>query len=80
MNPRDIVMSILGNNNPMSNVQNIAMQNPMMKQAINMVQSNDVEMMPTVAQNLCRQKGINFNEAANSFRALMNQFGVKVPF
>lgn len=80
MNPKEIVMNILGNNNPMENVQSIAMQNPMMKQAINMVQSNEVEMMPMVAQNLCKQKGIDFNEMADSFRNMMSQFGVKVPF
>lgn len=80
MNPKDMVMNILGNNNPMSNIQNMANQNPMMRQAMSMVQSNKVDAMPTVAQNLCQQKGINFDEASNSFKQMMNQFGIKVPF
>ena len=60
--------------NPQAILQQ-AMQsgNPIIKNAIEMYQRGDKEGINQLAQNLCREKGVDMNEA---IRQIKSQFGM----
>lgn len=47
-------------------------QNPLFQRAVKMAEGKTPEQLQQVAQNLCQQRGIDFNEAWRQFQA---QFG-----
>lgn len=51
----------------------MAQQNPMMQRAKEMVQGKSEEELKQIANNLCSQRGIDLQQAMNSFR---NQLGI----
>ena len=61
-NPANFVMKLLGNN-----------ANPMMKNLINMAQKGDNQGVKSVAENICKDRGINFDEEFNAFMRLFNK-------
>lgn len=64
-NPQQFIQQIMGNSK--------AMQNPMVANAIQMYQKGDKEGINQLAQNLCREKGVDMNEA---IRQIKSQFGM----
>lgn len=64
-NPQQFIQQMMGNSQ--------AMQNPMIKNAIEMYQKGDKDGINQLAQNLCREKGVDMNEA---IRQIKSQFGM----
>ena len=64
-NPQQFIQQIMGNSQ--------AMQNPMVANAIHMYQKGDKDGINQLAQNLCREKGVDMNEA---IRQIKSQFGM----
>lgn len=63
-NPQQFIQQMMGNSQ--------AMQNPMIRNAIEMYQRGDTKGVNQLAQNLCREKGIDMNDA---IRQIKSQFG-----
>lgn len=59
-NPQQIFQQIMGNNP--------AMNNPIMKNAFEMAQKGDSKGIEELARNLCKEKGINADEAIEKVR------------
>lgn len=64
-NPQQFIQQIMGNSQ--------AMQNPMMRNAIEMYQKGDKDGVNQLAQNLCKEKGISYTDAINQIKS---QFGM----
>lgn len=62
-NPQQMVQQLMGNSQ--------LMQNPMARNAMQMVQSGDAKGIEQMARNLCREKGLNPDETMNQIK---NQF------
>lgn len=67
INPMMLVQQFLGKN---PNAQN----NPMISNAMNMANANDVNGLKRMAENICRQRGLNLedvqNQVAQRFRKM----------
>lgn len=48
-------------------------QNPMAKNAVNMLQNGDSEGLKKMAENLCRERGITTNEAKQTIMGMFKQ-------
>lgn len=64
--------------NPQAFLQNIAknnqvMRNPLAKNAFEMYQSGDIEGVKSMAENLCKEKGVTIDEVKNN---ILSQFGM----
>lgn len=59
-NPQQIFQQMIGNNP--------AMNNPIMKNAFEMAQKGDSKGVEEIARNLCKEKGINPDEAIEKVR------------
>ncbi len=64
--------------NPQAFLQNIAknnqvMSNPLAKNAVEMYQSGDIEGVKSMAENLCKEKGVTMDEVKNN---ILSQFGM----
>lgn len=61
------------NFNPQAMIQNLALsqlqQNPLFLQAQQMAQGKSQEELMQTCENLCRQKGINLQEALSRFQS-----------
>lgn len=64
-NPQSFLQQAMQNNQ--------MMQNPMLKNAIEMYQRGDKEGINRMAENLCRERGINMQEFENQIKS---QFGM----
>lgn len=64
-NPQQFIQQMMGNSQ--------AMQNPMIKNAIEMYQKGDRQGVNELAQNLCKEKGIDMNTAIQQIKS---QFGM----
>lgn len=64
-NPQQFIQQMMGNSK--------AMQNPMIKNAIEMYQKGDKDGVNQLAQNLCKEKGISYTDAINQIKS---QFGM----
>ena len=64
-NPQQFVQQMMGNSQ--------AMQNPMIKNAIEMYQKGDRQGVNELAQNLCKEKGTTFEEMTQKIKS---QFGM----
>lgn len=53
-NPQQFIQQMMGNSQ--------AMQNPMMRNAIEMYQKGDKDGINKLAENLCREKGLDMRE------------------
>ena len=68
MNPNQIM-------NPMAMLQNLN-SNPLFQQAQRMAQGKSKAEIIQIARNICREKGINFDEAYSIFQSQYNQKGM----
>ena len=64
-NPQQFLQQIIGNNK--------MMQNPIIKNTVQMAQSGDTKGIEQLARNLCKEKGIN---ADDMFNQMKNNFGM----
>ena len=64
-NPQQIIQQMMNNSQ--------AMQNPLIRNAIEMYQKGDRQGINELAQNLCREKGIDMNTAIQQIKS---QFGM----
>jgi hypothetical protein len=64
-NPQSFLQQAMQNNQ--------MMQNPMLKNAIEMYQRGDREGVNRLAQNLCKEKGTSFEQMAQQIKS---QFGM----
>lgn len=64
-NPQQFIQQMMGNSQ--------AMQNPMIRNAIEMYQKGDKDGVNQLAQNLCKEKGISYTDAINQIKS---QFGM----
>lgn len=64
-NPKQFLQQIMGNNQ--------MMQNPMIKNTVQMAQNGDAKGIEQLARNLCKEKGIN---ADDMFNQMKNKFGM----
>lgn len=58
--------------NPMQMMQMLMSQmsgNPLFQQAQNMAQGKSPEQLKKTCENICRQKGVDFNAAWNQFQS-----------
>ena len=75
MNPFQMLGAI---KNPQSFIQQMmnnsqVMQNPMAKNAVNMLQNGDSEGLKKMAENLCHEKGITTDEAKQAIMSMFKQ-------
>ena len=64
-NPQQFMQHISGNSQ--------IMNNPMMQNAFNMYQNGDNDGLKNLAENICREKGINPDDA---LKQIKSQFGM----
>lgn len=64
-NPQKFIQGMMNNNQ--------AMQNPILKNALEMAQKGDKQGVEELARNLCSEKGINPDEAIGKIKS---QFGI----
>lgn len=64
-NPQQILQNLTGNNQ--------LMQNPMIRNAMSMYQNGNTEGLKNMAENICREKGIDPDDAIKQIRS---QFGM----
>ena len=64
-NPQQFLQQIMGNNQ--------MMQNPIIKNTVQMAQNGDAKGIEQLARNLCKEKGIN---ADDMFNQMKNNFGM----
>lgn len=64
-NPQAFIQNMINNNQ--------AMQNPILKNALEMAQKGDKQGVEELARNLCKEKGVNPEEAIGKIK---NQFGI----
>lgn len=78
MNPMQLMQMIRGGGNPQQAIINIMKQqagnNPVMGNAINMMEKGDNAGLEKLARNLCQEKGINPDQM---FSQVKDQFGIK---
>lgn len=75
-NPLSFVQAM---RNPQTFIQNMmnnsqAMQNPILKNALEMAQKGDKQGVEELARNLCKEKNVNPDEAINKIKS---QFGMQ---
>lgn len=73
MNPLQIISNMMrGSANPQSMIMNMLQQNmnsnPIMGNVYNMAQKNDFKGIEQMARNLCKEKGINVDDAINQIK------------
>lgn len=61
-NPQEVIISIIGN------------KNPMMNNLMNLAKSGNKTEIENIARNMCKEKGIDFDKEFSSF---MNNFNNK---
>lgn len=64
-NPQQFIQGMMNNNQ--------AMQNPILKNALEMAQKGDRQGVEELARNLCKEKGVNPDDAIGKIK---NQFGM----
>lgn len=64
-NPQQFIQGMMNNNQ--------AMQNPILKNALEMAQKGDKQGVEELARNLCKEKGVNPEEAIGKIKS---QFGM----
>lgn len=70
-NPMQMMQMMMGGKgmNPMQMMMNQLNGNPLFQQAQNMAQGKSPEQLRQTCENLCRQKGVDFNAAWNQFQS-----------
>ena len=72
MNPLQIIGMIKNGGNPqqmvMNMLQNIGGNNPMMANVLNMAQSGNTKQIEQFARNICKERGVSFDDEFAKFR------------
>lgn len=63
-NPKELVMQMLGN------------QNPIFNNLINMAQENNVSSLENFARNVCKEKGLDFEKEMSNFITNLKSSGI----
>ena len=58
-------------------MQAMIQQNPAMKQALPFVMGKDPKQLEMVARNLCKERGIDVNQALQQAQAIMRSMNLK---
>lgn len=78
MNPMQIMQMLKNGGNPQQMLMNMMRQNagnnPVMKNALQMMEEGDNAGLEKLARNLCQERNINPDEAFNQIKG---QFGMK---
>ena len=78
MNPMQIMQMMNGGGNPQQMIMNMMRQqagsNPVMNNALQMMEKGDNAGLEKLARNLCKERNINPDEAFNQIKG---QFGMK---
>lgn len=78
MNPMQLIQMVRNGENPQQAVMNIVKQqagnNPVMNNALQMMEKGDNAGIEKLARNLCKERGINPDEMLSQ---VQNQFGIK---
>lgn len=78
MNPMQIMQMMKGGGNPQQMIMNMMKQqagnNPVMNNALQMMEKGDNAGLEKLARNLCKERNINPDEAFNQIKG---QFGMK---
>ena len=71
LNPMQMMQMMMGGKgvNPMQMLMNQMSGNPLFQQAQNMAQVKSPEQLKQTCENICRQKGVDFNAAWNQFQS-----------
>lgn len=75
VNPMQLIAQMQRGGNPMQVMQSMVGNNPQFKRVMQMVDGKSPAEMRQVAQNLCQQRGIDFNQALGQLK----QMGINVP-
>ena len=74
MNLMQILQMLQGSTNPMSLLQQLMGNNPIVQRALQMAQGKEASQLQEIAKNLAQQRGMN-EQQLNQF---LSQFGIKV--
>lgn len=69
-NPQHM-MGMMGAN-PNQIMQNMLYQNPLFQRAVQMAQGKSETELMQVAENICREKGINVEQAKQAYMSMFN--------
>ena len=69
-NPQQM-MGMMGTN-PNQIMQNMLYQNPLFQRAVQMAQGKSESELMQVAENICREKGINVEQAKQAYMSMFN--------
>lgn len=77
MNPLQLIGMIKNGGNPqqlmMNMLQNMGGNNPMVGNVLKMAQNGDTKQLETFARNVCKEKGVSFDEEFAKFK---QQYGL----
>lgn len=77
MNPMQLIGMIKNGGNPqqmvMNMLQNMGGSNPMANNVLNMAQSGNTQQIETFARNICKEKGVSFDDEFAKFK---RQYGL----
>lgn len=64
VNPMQLIQLIKGGRNPQQLIMSVLQQNnnPILKNATNLAQNNNVSGLETLARNLAQQRGLDFDK------------------
>ncbi len=72
MNPLQFIQLIRNGGNPQQMIMALLQQrcagNPVMENLLQCAQKGDAAAIENVARNICKEKGVDFDQAFNSFR------------
>ena len=69
-NPQQM-MRMMGTN-PNQIIQNMMSQNPLFQRAVQMCQGKSEAELRQTAENICKEKGINMEQAKQAFNTMFN--------
>ena len=75
MNPMQVIGMIRNGGNPQQMLMNVMRQNagnnPVLQNALNMAERNDMKGIENLARNLCKEKGVDPAQAFNQAKNMM---------
>ena len=75
MNPMQVIGMIRNGGNPQQMLMNVMRQsagnNPVLQNALNMAERNDMKGIENLARNLCKEKGVDPAQAYNQAKNMM---------
>lgn len=74
MNLMQILQMLQGSTNPMSLLQQLTGNNPIVQRALQMAQGKEASQLQEIVKNLAQQRGMNEQQLSQ----FLSQFGIKV--